>query len=101
MRKYRVEIKPTAEADLLKRYHEIGEDSPQNALNWYLGIIGAIEKLDELAERCSIAPEDAEIRKGIRQLIIGDYRALYYIVGEVVTVLHIRHCSMERNWTIE
>ncbi len=98
MIKYRVEIKPTAEADLIKRYNEIGEDSPQNALNWYLGIIGASEKLDELAERCPIAPEDAEIRKGIRQLIIGDYRVLYHIVDEVVLVLHIRHCAMERKW---
>lgn len=96
MKKYRVEIKPTAEADLIKRYHEIGEDSPQNALNWYLSIIDAIEKLDELAERCPFALEDAEINRGIRQLIIGDYRALYYIAGEVVAVLHIRHSAMER-----
>lgn len=96
MKKYRVEIKPTAEADLIKRYHEIGEDSPQNALNWYLSIIDAIEKLDELAERCPVAPEDTEICKGIRHLIIGDYRVLYHITGDVVMVLHIRHRAMER-----
>ncbi|VAX06095.1 hypothetical protein MNBD_ALPHA03-2115 [hydrothermal vent metagenome] len=96
MKKYRVDIKPTAEADLIKRYHEIEEDSPQNALNWYLNIIDTIEKLDELAERCPVAPEDMEIGKGIRHLIIGDYRVLYYIVGEVVEVLHIRHRAMDR-----
>ncbi|PCI34339.1 MAG: plasmid stabilization system [Alphaproteobacteria bacterium] len=96
MRKYRVEIKPTAEADLIKRYHEIGEGSPQNALNWYLSIIDAIEKLDELAERCPIAPEDREFNQGIRHLIIGDYRALYHIVGDAVEILHIRHSAIDR-----
>jgi len=96
LKKYRVEIKSTAEADLIKRYSEIGEDSPQNALNWYLSIIEAIEKLDELAERCPIAPEETEICKDIRHLIIGDYRVLYHIVGNVVTVLHIRHSAMDR-----
>jgi len=96
LKKYRVEIKPAAEADLLKRYNEIGEASQQNALNWYLSIIDAIEKLDELAELCPIAPEDTEIYKDIRHLIIGDYRVLYHIVGKVVTVLHIRHSAMDR-----
>jgi len=96
LKKYRVDIKPTAEADLVKRYQEIGEDSPQNALNWYLNIIDAIEKLDELAERCPFAPEDLEIDLGIRHLIIGEYRVLYHIVDEVVEVLHIRHRAMDR-----
>lgn len=96
MKKYRIEIKPTAESDLAKRYHEIAEDSPQNAINWYFNTISAIEKLDELPERCPLAPEDAEIQRGIRHLIIGDYRALYCIVGEIVEVLHVRHSAMER-----
>ena len=96
MKKYHIEIKPTAESDLEKRYHEIAEDSPQNAINWYFNIISAIEKLDELPERCPFAPEDAEIQRGIRHLIIGDYRALCCIVGEVVEVLHVRHSAMER-----
>ena len=48
MKKYRVEIKPAAENDLIRRYQQIAEDSPQNAVNWYLGIIDAIEKLDIL-----------------------------------------------------
>ena len=61
MKTYRVEIKRTAENDLIRRYQQIAEESPQNALNWYLQIIEAIEKLDILAERCPIAPEDAGI----------------------------------------
>ena len=96
MKKYRIEIKPTAEHDLELRYQQIAEDSPQNALNWYIRTIEAIEKLDILAERCPIAPEDVDIQLGIRHLIIGDYRALYFINGDVVEVLHLRHGSRKR-----
>lgn len=91
MKKYRIDIKPTAEKDLARRYAQIERESPQNAVSWYLRIIEAIEKLDELAERCPIAPEDLDIQKGIRHLVIGDYRVLYVIEGETVSVLHGRH----------
>ncbi len=60
MKKYRIDIKPTAESDLERRYLQILEESPQNAVSWYLDMISAIEKLDRLAERCPIAPEDED-----------------------------------------
>ncbi len=96
MKKYRIDIKPTAEKDLARRYAQIEQESPQNAVSWYLRIIEAIEKLDELAERCPIAPEDLDIQKGIRHLVIGDYRVLYVIEGETVSVLHVRHGRHDR-----
>lgn len=96
MKKYRIEIKPTAENDLARRYSQIAEESPQNAINWYFGVIETIEKLDELAERCPIAPEDLDIQRGIRHLIIGDYRVLYVIENDVVQILHVRHGKHDR-----
>lgn len=96
MKLYRIEIKPTAENDLHRRFTQIEEESPQNAVRWYLGIIEAIEKLDQLAERCPLAPEDMDILRGIRHLIVGDYRVLYVIEENVVSVLHIRHARHER-----
>ena len=96
MKKYRIDIKPTAENDLARRYQQIAEESPQNALNWYLQTIEAIERLDVLAERCPIAPEDLDIQKGIRHLVIRNYRVLYIINGDVVEVLHVRHGRMDR-----
>ena len=96
MKKYRIEIRPTAESDITHRYRQIAEDSPQNALNWYLGIIDAVEKLDILAERWPGAPEDADIQKGIRHLVIGSCRAMYLISDDVVEVLHVRHGRMDR-----
>lgn len=96
MKKYRINIKPTAENDLAKRYQQIADESPQNALNGYLHIIEAIEKLDTLAKRCPIAPEDQDIQQGIRHLVIGDYRVLYCINSDTVDILHIRHGRMDR-----
>ncbi|MCF1457981.1 MAG: type II toxin-antitoxin system RelE/ParE family toxin [Shewanella sp.] len=96
MKQYRVEIKPTAENDLENRYLQIAEESPQNAVSWYLDMISAIEKLDTLAERCPIAPEDVDIGLGIRHLIIGNYRVLYSIRNDIVEVLHIRHGRHDR-----
>ena len=58
--KYRIEIKPTAEYDLIRRHRQTAGDSPHNALNWYLQITEAIEKLDISAERYPAAPEDAD-----------------------------------------
>ena len=96
MKRYRVNIKPTAESDLVRRYEQIEKESPNNAVSWYLGIIEAIEKLDELAERCPIAPEDIDIQRSIRHLIVGDYRVLYIIEDDTVHVLHIRHGRHDR-----
>ncbi len=96
MKTYQVDIKPTAENDLERRYRQIAEESPQNAINWYMDVISAIEKLDVLAERCPIAPEDIDIQRGIRQLVIGNYRVLYLINESVVEVLHLRHSRHAR-----
>jgi len=96
LKNFLVEIKPTAEQDLAQRYEQIAEESPQNALNWYLRMITAIEKLDLLAERCPLAPEDRDLNLGIRHLVIGDYRALYIINDEVVEILHVRHSRRSR-----
>ena len=96
MKQYRIDIKPTAESDLTRRFAQIEKESPQNAVSWYVGLIEAIEKLDKLAERCPIAPEDMDIQRGVRHLIVGDYRVSYVIEGDVVSVLHIRHGRHDR-----
>lgn len=96
MKEYRVVIKPTAENDIERRYSQIAEEAPENALSWYLDIISALETLDTLAERCPIAPEDIDFKTGIRHLIIGNYRVLYAIRDDIVEVLHVRHVRHDR-----
>ncbi len=96
MKTYSVIIKPTAEHDLEQRFLQIREDSPDNALRWYLHLIEAIEALAFMAERCPLAPEDTDIQCGIRHLIVGHYRVLYRIHLDTVEVLHIRHSARDR-----
>lgn len=77
--------------------HQFGaEDSPQNAVNWTIQAIEAVEKLEFIAERCPIAPEDADIQQETRHLVIGDYRVLYRISGNTVQVLHVRHGNRDK-----
>ena len=81
MKQCRINIKPTAENDMARRFAQIECESPQNAVSWYLGLIDAIEKLDVLAERCPIAPEAADTQKGVRHrfstVIIRSCRIIY------------------------
>jgi plasmid stabilization system protein ParE len=93
---YSIKIKPTAEADLTQRFQQIAEESHQNAVQWYLSLISAIESLDKLAQRCPIAPEDQDIQCGIRHLVLGRYRVLFCIEGDDVHILHIRHSRHDR-----
>ncbi len=80
----------------MTRYQQIAEDAPQNALSWYLDIIEYIENMDTMAGRCPVMPEDQDVQKGIRHLVIGDYRVLLFVNNDIVEVLHVRHSSMDR-----
>ena len=91
MKTYQLNIKPTAESDIRERYEQIYSESPENAEAWYTDLITAIQSLKQLALRCPIADEDAEFNLGIRHLIVGRYRVLYFVDGAAVEILHIRH----------
>lgn len=91
MKTYQINIRPTAESDIIERYKQIYSESPENAEAWYKDLIASIQSLQHLALRCPIADEDAEFNLGIRHLIVGRYRVLYFIDGAAVEVLHIRH----------
>lgn len=83
----------------LEDAHEIyawieSHGAPLNARRWYRDLLEAIGTLSEFAERCPLAPENAEVRgASIRHLIRGDYRVIYAVRDERVAVLHIRHGS--------
>ena len=60
-------------------------------MNWRLSAIKAIEKLDVLAERRPLAPEDTDMRTGMRHLIVG---ALW-----LVALARIGY-KMNAQWTV-
>lgn len=96
MKPYIVKIRPTAEADIQARFLQIQVESPTNAKRWYQQLIAAIKSLEILALRCPVAEEDVEFGIGIRQLMVGRYRVLYFINKDAVEILHIRHVRHAR-----
>ena len=89
--KFRVTIHLTAVADLEGVFAWIAEQSPANAARWYERLLENIRSLARFPQRCPIAPEGDSFGREIRQLLFGDYRILFTIVGREVHVLSIRH----------
>ena len=54
-------------------------------------IFEAIWSLEAFPERCPLAPESVSLETGIRQRIVGEYRALFTVDGRTVFVLRVRH----------
>lgn len=89
--KYRVEFTDQASAEADEAYTWIAHDSPQNAAEWYYGLIDAIETLTMFPIRCPLAMESKAFGQDIRQLLYGNYRILSSVQDRTVCVLHIRH----------
>jgi phage-related protein len=53
----------------------------------------AYATLDTFPLRCPVAPDAPEL--GLRHLIVGEYRAVFAVMGRVVFVLHVRHAKRQ------
>ncbi len=101
---YRIEISSVAEAEGDSAFLFLSRiTSPEQARQWYEGLLKAIESLSEMPKRCPLARENKYFSQEIRQLIYGrgrnSYRILFTIIesNEVATVriLHIRHAAQQ------
>jgi plasmid stabilization system protein ParE len=77
---YRVELSPTAVADLDSIYEWIAVRSPQRAEAWLEGCYRAVLSLEQFPERCSLAVESEALEIEIRQLL---YKRTVRRVGTV------------------
>lgn len=92
--KYRVKVTRRAEDELFEIAAWIALDSPLEASRWLDRMQAALERLAEYPERCPLAPEgERDLRRDIRHLLVGDYRALFALRAGSVQVLLIRHAS--------
>ena len=93
---FRVEISAVAEqeAEAILNWL-INEQAGTAGLRWFVALYEAIDSLDQLPARCALAPEHKDFSVEVRQLLYGrkphQYRILFTIEGDTVTVLHIRH----------
>jgi plasmid stabilization system protein ParE len=97
---FRVDIIPSALADLDSIYLEIKRDSPLNADHWFRGAVDAIYSLETIPARCPVVDESTELGQEVRLLLYGRRNRGYKIYFEVrhethdtgvVRVFHFRH----------
>ena len=96
MQTYSVIVTATAELELNEYVDYIALDSVPNAVMWQQGIYNQLATLAAMAKRCPIADESNFFSFDVHCLLIGEYRALYRISGDVVEILHIKHPRMNR-----
>ena len=90
---YLVSFTLRAQRDLASLYREIDAARSGAAMKWLQGLSNAILGLEELPNRCPVAPENARLR----HLLYGPkphvYRVIYRVLEKqkVVEVIHIRH----------
>jgi plasmid stabilization system protein ParE len=94
---YRIEIQPEAENEIEEAYQWIFEQSPENARRWRQRLLEKIRTLAHNPQRCPLAHENDHFPQEIRELLYGKrrgvYRILFTIVGETVSILHVRHAA--------
>jgi toxin ParE1/3/4 len=91
MKRYHVLIHADAEDELDKAYRHITENAPERAARWRRQLLKKAQSLKPVPDRCPKAPEAITLGEDVRHLIVGNYRIVFVIQADTVTVLHIRH----------
>ena len=95
MKTYRVVVEPEALEDIGNAYLWIATQSPAAAVQWFNGLSGARDSLQQFPRRCPVVQElsapDLEIRKLLYGKRRNRYQILFTIREDAVHVLHVRH----------
>jgi len=73
----------------------IALDKPSVALKWVRKIQRSVNKLKNFAEAGRKVPEIK--RRDIREIIEGNYRIIYRVESDRISILTVRHCSQLLN----
>ena len=89
---YTVELSARAETDVREAYNYVRKHGPANPDDWKAGLARKLASLEELPERCALAPENEYTQIDVRQLLYGRFRILFMIREDtIVSVLAVRH----------
>jgi plasmid stabilization system protein ParE len=95
VKRYQVIVLPSAECDIGEAYEWLRERDELEAIRWYNRLWDVIATLQNLPERCPLAPESKFFNREVRQILHGHrqhkYRILYTLEDWHVLVLHVRH----------
>ena len=84
---------PTAGEDAQHIHDRIAADKPMAAAKWYRGFARHARSLRQLPYRYEQIPEAEELGLPLRHIIFGNYRILYRVDENRVTVLRIIHAA--------
>jgi len=89
--KFRVDITPTAEADIADIWDYIAQDNPETATSFILRLEEQIGTLERFPERCPSIPENELLGTTYRHLLHGNYRTIFKIMGTKVIIMRVLH----------
>ena len=92
---FQIHIQGNAVVDLESIHEYLSAYSQDAAERTYASVKQAILGLAEFPRRYAVAPESARASVEIRHLIVGNYRILYSIIGETVTVRRVVHAAKD------
>ena len=88
-KKYRIEITKTAKQDVASAHEIIARDKPKAAAKWVRVFDRHVRSLRYLPMRYEVIPEVDEIQVPYRHIIWGNYRILYKIEEDLVTIVRV------------
>ena len=91
--RYSVALTRTAEENLDQIFRFIAADNVPAARKFIAGMRTAIMRLSQHPKRCPMAPEDGMDGMELRHLIHGNYRVIFVVASNRVTILQIRHAA--------
>jgi len=90
---YSVNITDVALADAEEYVRLVRKQSndEQAAVNWWNGLLDAINSLESLPNRCPRIPEQKHFASELHHLLYASHRIIFQIEPGLVTVLRIYH----------
>lgn len=92
---YQIEISERAQLEARSAALWMAQFSEEKATIWYFDLAAAIQSLENMPFRCSLAPESKSFGFEIRHLIFGKYRILFTVEDETVYILNVRHSAQK------
>jgi toxin ParE1/3/4 len=93
--RYRVNISATAESEARRIHSFIARDSPQAAVRWVREFRRRGRSLAHLPHRCEVIPEADDLSVDYRHLHFGNYRIIFEVENDEVTILHVLHAARQ------
>ena len=98
---YRIEISPSAIADIESIFLWIKEESQERAFRWVRGCYEIMLTLENFPQRCSLAIESKYMEIEVRQLLYQKQFLILFTVQNleeegVVYIHRVRHGSQQR-----